>query len=249
MSVLCPFCSAPLPPNDLAEGWCDSCGKRLPSTMVPNAAGHFVGSSPGSRSAPAAPLRLVWRYLLGAAFFGVLGVAILVSAIQAKYTEGTFRSSRTGTVFTKGATEQRIEALVGGLGLLVLAGFLATRSVTRKPAPPTPAGGWWLVPVPPERRAMAGGAATAGLFFALPLALGFGGFTLIFPLLRGPMDMGGIACLGPASGVALALVVHFFAVRRGFTLAPLGWLAIAIIFVGLAWLVNGVAPAGGVGNP
>jgi hypothetical protein len=105
-----------------------------------------------------------------------------------------------------------------------------------------PPRGWWFVPLPAERRAVARGAAVLGLIAALPLALFFGGFVLLFPLLRGPIDAGGLLCLGPVAGLALAVVVHFFAARRGLRLSVLGWLMIPLLFLGLARLVNWFSP-------
>lgn len=32
-NALCVHCDATLTPRDRAEGWCDSCGKRLPSDL------------------------------------------------------------------------------------------------------------------------------------------------------------------------------------------------------------------------
>lgn len=30
VAIRCPHCNAELPDREIAEGWCDSCGKRLP---------------------------------------------------------------------------------------------------------------------------------------------------------------------------------------------------------------------------
>jgi len=46
---LCPHCDCPLRPEDLADGWCDACGKRLPSRL---AAGTI---RPASRPLPVKP--------------------------------------------------------------------------------------------------------------------------------------------------------------------------------------------------
>jgi hypothetical protein len=32
-AVDCPFCGANLPPGELAEGWCETCGKKLPASL------------------------------------------------------------------------------------------------------------------------------------------------------------------------------------------------------------------------
>lgn len=33
----CPSCNAPLPPAEIAAGWCESCGKKIPAFVVPSA--------------------------------------------------------------------------------------------------------------------------------------------------------------------------------------------------------------------
>jgi hypothetical protein len=37
-AIACPFCQVQLPANDLAEGWCDNCGKKLPAFVRSEAA-------------------------------------------------------------------------------------------------------------------------------------------------------------------------------------------------------------------
>jgi hypothetical protein len=39
MPVKCPNCSQPLPDADLADGWCDHCGKRIPEFVLRAASG------------------------------------------------------------------------------------------------------------------------------------------------------------------------------------------------------------------
>ena len=36
-SVTCPNCRAVLPPQEIADGWCESCGKRLPPFVLSGA--------------------------------------------------------------------------------------------------------------------------------------------------------------------------------------------------------------------
>jgi hypothetical protein len=45
-AVLCPNCNAALPPEEIGEGWCETCGKRIPSGLL-----TAVARSPG-RVAP-----------------------------------------------------------------------------------------------------------------------------------------------------------------------------------------------------
>ena len=56
------------------------------------------------------------------------------------------------------------------------------------------------------------------------------------------MDSGGVICIGPASGVALAMVFHFLAVRRGYRLRLHTFALITFSFIALAWSVNRAAP-------
>src|SRR5947209_4758999 len=37
-SYVCPNCDRPLRPENVAEGWCDECGKRLPARLSEQAA-------------------------------------------------------------------------------------------------------------------------------------------------------------------------------------------------------------------
>jgi hypothetical protein len=108
-------------------------------------------------------------------------------------------------------------------------------------SPDRPARGWFFVPLPPERLAIARGAAIVGLICTLPLFLFIGGVPLLIALLKRPMDVGGLICLGPGGGLCLAGVVHFFAARRGFRLSVLGLLVIPVLFFGLIFVVNSVS--------
>jgi hypothetical protein len=133
MRVNCPFCSVVLPARELADGWCESCGKKLPLSLVPKRTGERGRSLSLDRSRPRGRLRIAWVSLLGAVFFGLVGLALIPVALGADYRERMYRRTLTGAIFKKSATEQRCEHLVGALGILGLAVFLGTRSVTRKP--------------------------------------------------------------------------------------------------------------------
>jgi hypothetical protein len=47
--ITCPHCNAGLPARDIAAGWCDTCGKKIPSYVFSSA----PGKPPAERSAPA----------------------------------------------------------------------------------------------------------------------------------------------------------------------------------------------------
>jgi hypothetical protein len=44
----CPNCDAELPASEIADGWCETCGKRLPG-LVAMAGGRAVGSQSRTR--------------------------------------------------------------------------------------------------------------------------------------------------------------------------------------------------------
>jgi hypothetical protein len=45
----CLHCSASLTPSDLAAGWCDSCGKRIPTGTKPAKAVKAVAAVPAAQ--------------------------------------------------------------------------------------------------------------------------------------------------------------------------------------------------------
>src|SRR5260370_41968345 len=57
MPPLCPHCDRPRRPEDIADGWCDSCGKRLPSHL-PSAGAIRPASRPVTVEPPPAELSL-----------------------------------------------------------------------------------------------------------------------------------------------------------------------------------------------
>jgi hypothetical protein len=77
-------------------------------------------------------MRVRWGYLLGAVFLGLVALGILAAVPLGDYAEKTYRNSRTGAVFTKSATQQRVEGALGGLFCLGVAAFFASRGVARK---------------------------------------------------------------------------------------------------------------------
>lgn len=41
-AVVCPFCRVTIPPPEVAEGWCESCGKRIPQFALSEAGAKVV---------------------------------------------------------------------------------------------------------------------------------------------------------------------------------------------------------------
>jgi hypothetical protein len=260
--IVCPSCNRPLTARDLADGWCDACGKQIPEYVrraagsarlvetAPAASGP-VGQSVASDPTPAQPagrLRVKWGFLALALLFLSFSALLLGMAIYDVHSS-TPSTSRRVQAMERLLGERGTNALCG-LVFLGLAIYFGYNSVGRElptpetapPATPPERAGWWLVPLPLERRALARGAAVLGLLSSVPLALALGGFVLLFPLFWRPLDLGGIICLGPGAGLTVALVAHFLAVRRGYRLSLLGWLAVPTLFFGLVWLVNRTAP-------
>src|SRR5262245_29447794 len=84
---LCPFCDIRLTPEDLNEGWCDTCGKRLPPRPV-RAAGR-TGRPPRTvtRAQPDSPGPAPWFSIqaLGAAFvFGIISAGVVTGLNMAR---------------------------------------------------------------------------------------------------------------------------------------------------------------------
>jgi hypothetical protein len=131
----CPFCSAALPPKELEEGWCDTCGKKLPSAMVPRRR-REVGGSAFVQQTVSGRLRIALGYLVGAVFSAVLGFGIVAAVFLGDYSERTYRNTRTGVIYTKSASTQQVEGVFGGLFALGWGVYFATRSVYRKTAAP-----------------------------------------------------------------------------------------------------------------
>jgi hypothetical protein len=75
---LCIHCNVALTARDLTEGWCDACGKRLPTSSRPRAA-----SAPAA-AAPATPARGGHRWLLalGGVAIAALGAAAAFAAAR-----------------------------------------------------------------------------------------------------------------------------------------------------------------------
>jgi hypothetical protein len=75
IDTLCIHCNAALTPRDLSEGWCDSCGKRLPRGARPAAAATPeappVARTGGGRR---------WVLALGGIAFALLGAAAAFAA-------------------------------------------------------------------------------------------------------------------------------------------------------------------------
>jgi hypothetical protein len=67
--ALCIHCDAALTPRDLADGWCDSCGKRLPTTIRPKSTAP--APAPTARSGGAGK----WVLALGGVAVALLGAA------------------------------------------------------------------------------------------------------------------------------------------------------------------------------
>lgn len=70
----CPHCAAGLPAKDIAEGWCDSCGKRLPSTIQQQVKKAGPARAAAADSPEAAPKTRI--LLVGTAVALLFGLAL-----------------------------------------------------------------------------------------------------------------------------------------------------------------------------
>ena len=89
MGTACPNCSAILPDRELAAGWCESCGKKLPEALIRRELGPPVRTlrEPGDEPPPS---RISHRRAFAALAFGVVcllacgAVAFLIWRSQAE---------------------------------------------------------------------------------------------------------------------------------------------------------------------
>ena len=76
----CLHCGAEVPPSEMAEGWCESCGKRLPSWLTDKAKRPKTTVAPPSVQ-DSAPARARSRlFLWGAVSLIVLAGVVLIVA-------------------------------------------------------------------------------------------------------------------------------------------------------------------------
>ncbi len=65
----CPHCNATPPAHEIDEGWCDTCGKRLPTGFAP----WLERAAPEAPSAAGPPVGAAWPvWSAGAAAVGAL---------------------------------------------------------------------------------------------------------------------------------------------------------------------------------
>src|SRR5689334_16315767 len=82
----CPFCDAILGAKEMGEGWCDSCGKKLPSALVTSAAQQAAtavpSTAPAQETSPSGLhkfARLLERITLGALLAVILGGGVALA--------------------------------------------------------------------------------------------------------------------------------------------------------------------------
>jgi hypothetical protein len=87
IGTLCPFCDIQLTPSDMAEGWCDTCGKRLPPRPVTAAGRTGPPRRTVSRAHPEESGPAPWfpSQALGAAVvFGILSAGVVAGLNMAR---------------------------------------------------------------------------------------------------------------------------------------------------------------------
>lgn len=85
-AVTCPHCQAALPEREIIEGWCETCGKKVPSWVRDQVSGTALQahpaprSSPSRRTVPTTRSRRWWEFgLIGGV---TLSVATLIKVIR-----------------------------------------------------------------------------------------------------------------------------------------------------------------------
>ena len=74
MATKCPNCSAALLPSELAEGWCESCGKKLPASRTPERSrSERPGAMPLATDSP----KPGFLHNIGC-FLGLVGLGLIV---------------------------------------------------------------------------------------------------------------------------------------------------------------------------
>ncbi len=77
MNGTCIHCNAALTPTDISTGWCDSCGKRIPTGAKPAAK---KPTAPAAEASPAAPARgSAW------AAWGLMALALVAVGAASVY--------------------------------------------------------------------------------------------------------------------------------------------------------------------
>jgi hypothetical protein len=74
----CLHCGEVVPERDLAEGWCDSCGKKLPLSYMTEAKrrGSSPDSSPGATPPPGSTR--AWAFWTAGVLAALVGAAALL---------------------------------------------------------------------------------------------------------------------------------------------------------------------------
>lgn len=87
IGTLCPFCDVPLAPNDLEEGWCDTCGKRLPPRPAKAAGRTRPPRRALTQAHPDSPAAAPWLPMqaFAAAFvFGIVSAGVVTGLNMAR---------------------------------------------------------------------------------------------------------------------------------------------------------------------
>jgi len=72
LELRCLHCSVILPPHEISDGWCDSCGKRLPTSLY--TASHTATPIDNPRDPESVKL---WGVICSVAGFSLVSMAVL----------------------------------------------------------------------------------------------------------------------------------------------------------------------------
>jgi len=139
-TATCPFCNAGLPPQEVVEGWCEACGKKLPPFVrgaVPDSARGRLAEQPPERAEADGPydipsgkpprgrLRVQWGWFAGLLIFVPFGLSTVCHAILDDSPRSPSTSRRWHAV--EGLFGIRGAEALGGLVLLGAAVYSAYR--------------------------------------------------------------------------------------------------------------------------
>jgi uncharacterized RDD family membrane protein YckC len=120
-AVVCPFCNATLPAKEIAAGWCESCGKKVPSFAYREAGVSGPRVEPVSFSGERRFGDRAFSYSDGRALasrMSRLGAALLDGFLTL-----VFIGPGYGLIFVA-AQEQKDQFMLLGLGMLLVGGLI-----------------------------------------------------------------------------------------------------------------------------
>ncbi len=108
-AVCCPTCDARLFPSELRDGWCDTCGKKVPAGLLRARRPERASSAPPAQASDVA----TWKLILGVAVM-VFALLVLVGSAAAGDSRSIGKLGALAGLFVGGLIFRGIRALVRG---------------------------------------------------------------------------------------------------------------------------------------